>query len=124
SRASIGSMQVLSLSGIGPRDVLSPLGINVLVDAPAIGANLVDHPLVGSFFSVNSTNTWDVVLRNRTVFNEDLDEWSTEKQGLFVDTPSSNIAFLKLPTFETFDPSTGPGSANTELLFSVCFLCS
>ncbi|KAF8872219.1 aryl-alcohol-oxidase from pleurotus Eryingii [Mucidula mucida] len=112
-----GSMQVLSLSGIGPQDVLNPLGINVLVDAPAVGANLVDHPLVGSYFSVNSNRTWDVLLRNETIFDEDLDEWLTKKQGLFVDTASNTVGFFKLPTFETFDPSTGPKSANTELLF-------
>ncbi len=115
-------MQVLSLSGIGPQDVLNPLGINVLVDAPAVGANLVDHPLVGSYFSVNSNRTWDVLLRNETIFDEDLDEWLTKKQGLFVDTASNTVGFFKLPTFETFDPSTGPKSANTELLFFVCRL--
>ncbi len=113
-------MTVLSLSGIGPGDVLGPLGINVVVDVPAISANLVDHSLVGSFFSVNSTKTWDVVLCNQTIFNKDLDKWSNNKQGLFVDTPSNNIAFFKLPTSEEFDPSTGPGSANTELLFLIC----
>ncbi len=116
----VGTPQVLSLSGIGPPDVLSPLGIDVLVDAPAVGANLVDHPLLGNYFSVNSNSTWDIVLRNQTVFEERLNQWSTEKQGQFVDTPSNTIAYFKLPDFLEYDPSTGPGSANIELLFAVC----
>ncbi|KAF9012815.1 aryl-alcohol-oxidase from pleurotus Eryingii [Hymenopellis radicata] len=116
-----GTVQVLSLSGIGPSEVLEPLGIDVLVDAPAVGANLVDHPLVGSYFFVNSNNTWDTVLRNQTLFDETLDEWMEERQGLFVDTPANTIGYFKLPDFETFDPSTGPGSGNTEILFSSGF---
>ncbi|KAF9018255.1 aryl-alcohol-oxidase from pleurotus Eryingii [Hymenopellis radicata] len=113
-----GTFQILSLSGIGPSDVLTPLGIDVVVDAPAVGANLVDHPLLGNYFSVNSNSTWDIVLRNQTVFEERLNQWLTEKQGQFVDTPSNTIAYFKLPSFLEYDPSTGPGSANTELLFA------
>ncbi len=119
TRTFVGTIQVLSLSGIGPFEVLEPLGIDVLVDAPAVGANLVDHPLVGSYFLVNSNDTWDTVLRNQTLFNETLAEWLEERQGLFVDTPANTIGYFKLPDFETFDPSTGPRSGNTELLFSV-----
>ena len=39
----IGSPQILMLSGIGPRDQLRALGIDVLVDAPEVGENLQDH---------------------------------------------------------------------------------
>lgn len=35
--------QILKLSGIGPRDELSSLGIPVKVDLPSVGANLRDH---------------------------------------------------------------------------------
>jgi choline dehydrogenase len=40
---SIGSPQLLMLSGIGPGEQLSRLGIDVLVDRPAVGDNLQDH---------------------------------------------------------------------------------
>ena len=39
----INSPQLLMLSGIGPADELRRLGIDVLHDAPGVGANLQDH---------------------------------------------------------------------------------
>ena len=44
SCGSIHSPALLSRSGIGPAETLQPLGIDCLVDNPAVGANLVDHP--------------------------------------------------------------------------------
>lgn len=43
----IDSPKLLMLSGIGPAGHLRRYGIPVLVDAPEVGANLRDHPLVG-----------------------------------------------------------------------------
>jgi choline dehydrogenase len=43
----IGSPHVLLLSGIGPGDHLGNVGVEVVVDLPAVGANLQDHPLTG-----------------------------------------------------------------------------
>ena len=40
----VATPQVLMLSGIGPAGDLRALGIDVVVDAPAIGAGLHDHP--------------------------------------------------------------------------------
>jgi choline dehydrogenase len=39
----IGSPKLLMLSGIGPADDLSQLGIPVIADVPEVGANLSDH---------------------------------------------------------------------------------
>ncbi len=44
SAGAIGSPQLLMLSGVGPKDQLSSLGIPVVVDAPGVGQNLRDHP--------------------------------------------------------------------------------
>ena len=46
SAGTIGSPQLLMLSGIGPADHLSDVGIGVIVDSPGVGANLSDHPVV------------------------------------------------------------------------------
>jgi choline dehydrogenase len=45
-----GSPAILLRSGIGPADHLRALGIAVLVDAPGVGQNLVDHPRLALFF--------------------------------------------------------------------------
>jgi choline dehydrogenase len=42
----IASPQLLMLSGIGPADHLRAVGVDVAVDAPAVGRNLQDHPYV------------------------------------------------------------------------------
>ncbi|HET6298189.1 MAG TPA: GMC family oxidoreductase N-terminal domain-containing protein [Kribbella sp.] len=43
----IGTPQLLMLSGIGPADHLDDLGIEVVADLPGVGANLHDHPMCG-----------------------------------------------------------------------------
>ncbi|MGH3634869.1 MAG: GMC family oxidoreductase [Mycobacterium sp.] len=46
SAGSYGSPAILMRSGIGPADHLRACGIPVAVDAPGVGANLHDHPLL------------------------------------------------------------------------------
>ena len=46
SAGAIGSPQLLMLSGIGPNDHLAEHGIETLIDAPGVGQNLADHPLL------------------------------------------------------------------------------
>lgn len=45
SGGTIGSAQLLLLSGIGPADELRSLGIDTVIDLPGVGANLHDHAL-------------------------------------------------------------------------------
>ena len=44
SAGTIGTPQLLLLSGIGPAQHLRDLGIEVVADLPGVGANLQDHP--------------------------------------------------------------------------------
>lgn len=46
SAGAINSPQILMASGIGPKEHLESFGIDVLLDSPNVGANLIDHPIV------------------------------------------------------------------------------
>lgn len=57
SAGSIGSPQILQLSGVGAADHLSKLGIDVIHDLPGVGDNLHDHLQVRSVYKVKNTIT-------------------------------------------------------------------
>jgi choline dehydrogenase len=54
---SIGSPQILQLSGIGPAALLKEHGIDVLVDSPGVGANLQDHLQIRAVYKVEGVPT-------------------------------------------------------------------
>jgi choline dehydrogenase len=60
----LASPKLLMLSGIGPAADLKEHGIEVLIDAPGVGANLTDHP--------NSNMSWDVKPRT---YNVEVRSW-------------------------------------------------
>jgi len=43
SGGALATPQILQLSGLGPADVLRPLGVEVVADLPGVGAHLQDH---------------------------------------------------------------------------------
>ena len=57
SAGSIGSPQILQLSGIGPADLLQQHGIQVAADLPGVGANLQDHLQIRTVFKVKGAKT-------------------------------------------------------------------
>jgi choline dehydrogenase-like flavoprotein len=54
---SIGSPQIMMLSGVGPVAQLSQLGIPVLLDKPGVGANLHDHLQLRMIYKVTGITT-------------------------------------------------------------------
>ncbi len=54
---SIGTPHILQLSGVGPGALLHEHGINVLKDAPGVGANLQDHLQIRTVFKVSGVKT-------------------------------------------------------------------
>lgn len=68
--------QLLLLSGIGPADHLRAHHIPVVVDAPAVGAGLQDHPMVLPGWRTPATrNLWEEVTP------ENLELWRRERRG-------------------------------------------
>ena len=122
SAGSINSPQILQLSGIGPREVLEPLGIEVVVESKDVGNQLGDHPFLPLYFSINSNMTFDGALRSPSATAGQTELWRSGK-GLFVDPVASTIGFMRLPRNNTIlkrfsDPSCGSGCPQQELLFT------
>ncbi|KAF5374351.1 hypothetical protein D9758_004734 [Tetrapyrgos nigripes] len=119
SAGTIGTAQILLLSGIGPKEDLG--SSNTIVDSPQVGKNVKEHPLLSIFWSISSNASYDDALRNSTIQATDINQWSATKGGLFSATPVNVLGFLRLP--ETFfnasqpDPSSGSKSPNTEIIF-------
>jgi choline dehydrogenase-like flavoprotein len=57
SAGSIGSPQIMMLSGIGPADQLAKFGIPVVLDRPGVGANLQDHLQLRTIYKVSGVKT-------------------------------------------------------------------
>ncbi|KAK0192547.1 hypothetical protein F5146DRAFT_1040436 [Armillaria mellea] len=122
SAGSVMTPTILLHSGIGDPELLEPLGIATILSLPSVGKNLTDHIGVSTTFIVNSTDTYDTVLRNETLLNEWIEDWTENKTGLLTDTSENHAAWLRLPdnstVFENYsDPSSGPLTAHYEFIF-------
>jgi choline dehydrogenase len=58
---SIGSPQLLQLSGIGPAELLRAHGIDVIADSPGVGANLQDHLQIRAIYKIDGAPTLNVL---------------------------------------------------------------
>ena len=76
SAGSIGSPQILQLSGIGPAALLQQHGIQVKQDLPGVGANLQDHLQIRSVYKVQSAG------RNLSLNTMTSSLWGKAKIGL------------------------------------------
>ena len=96
---SIGSPQILQLSGIGPADLLQRHGIESLLDAPGVGANLQDHLQIRTVFKVQNVKTLNTMANSA---------WGKAKIGLeyaFKRTGPMSMAPSQLGAFTRSDPS-------------------
>ncbi|KAF8825939.1 hypothetical protein HHX47_DHR6000663 [Lentinula edodes] len=119
SAGTIGTPSILLHSGIGNATTLTSLGITPRIHLPSVGQNLTDHIGVSSTWLVDSTLTYDTVLRNATLGETLLRQWEHSKTGINVDTSENHLAFLRLPensnVLRTFgDPAAGNETAHFE----------
>jgi choline dehydrogenase len=101
----VGSAQLLMLSGVGPRSHLHDVGVDVVVDLPGVGANLHDHPMSG------------IVYRSAQPVPDGVNNHG-EAMGLIrsdaaIDTPDLQIMFVDVPLREDILPGPDIGAGYT-----------
>ncbi len=94
SAGSIGSPQILMLSGIGAASELKKHGINVIKNLPGVGKNLQDHLQARPVFKTN-LSTMNVEINN--VFKQGMIalQYALNKTGPMTMAASLGTAFLK-----------------------------
>jgi choline dehydrogenase-like flavoprotein len=87
--------QILMLSGIGPREVLEPLGIPLKIELPGVGKNLQDRYEVGVVNRM-SFERWNV-LEGVTFSHGDhaYREWADKREGLYTSNGAVLAVILK-----------------------------
>jgi choline dehydrogenase-like flavoprotein len=95
SGGAFNTPQLLMLSGIGPREVLEPLGIPVRVELPGVGKNLQDRYEVGVIHRM-SFDHWNI-LEGVTFSRDDAAyrEWAEKREGLYTSNGAVLAAILK-----------------------------
>lgn len=124
SAGSIGTPQILQLSGIGNPTQLTPLGIPVVVKNPSVGANLSDHSLTPNLFTAKANSSFDHILGDPVQVQAILNEYIANKTGMFANNIANNFGFKRLPSNSSIlaqfgDPAAGPGSPHWEFVVSV-----
>jgi choline dehydrogenase-like flavoprotein len=95
SAGALQSPQILMLSGIGPADHLTSLGIPVVLERPQVGVNLQDHLDYTMIFRSPDTDMFGMgVMATRDLMRA-ANEWRTERMGHLRSTCAESGAFLK-----------------------------
>ncbi|KAJ6604362.1 aryl-alcohol oxidase-like protein [Mycena vulgaris] len=121
SAGTVGTPQLLMLSGIGPAKQLRNVGIAPVLDLPDVGANLQDQTILALQYQVNGT-TLSSFLRDEAAVGAALAQWATNKTGPAAgNTVVNTIGYLRLPDNSTLlnlgDPAAGPHSPHFQLAF-------
>ncbi|KAI0724006.1 GMC oxidoreductase [Cerioporus squamosus] len=94
------SPQLLELSGIGSKDVLSKHGIETLVDLPSVGENLQDHPYIYMIYEINPKHETIDVVREPDVMAQQVERYKT-REGFLTSAVAALSAFLPAKAFAT-----------------------
>lgn len=95
SAGSVGSVQILQRSGIGPADTLKAHGIEPRLNVPGVGANLQDHLQQRAIYRVSNTKTLNETYHN--LFKRGLMglEYAFFRRGPLTMAPSQMGIFTK-----------------------------
>jgi choline dehydrogenase-like flavoprotein len=92
---SLGSTQLLLLSGIGPAEHLRQNGIAVVLDRPGVGANLQDHLQLRLIFKVHGITTLNERYHSPFGFARMLAEYALLRTGPLTMAPSQLGLFTR-----------------------------
>lgn len=95
SAGAFQSPQLLMVSGIGPRDILSRFSIPIVANLPGVGQNLKDHTVFNIAQEVNIV-TYTSLL-NPTAANAAVQEYNTKRTGILTSQLSDYLAWENLP---------------------------
>jgi choline dehydrogenase len=95
SAGSIGSPQILQLSGIGSAELLKDRGIPLVIDAPGVGANLQDHLQIRAVYKVHGVKTLNTVANSWLGKLQIGMEYALKRTGPMSMSPSQLGAFTK-----------------------------
>ncbi|RPI45766.1 MAG: choline dehydrogenase [Betaproteobacteria bacterium] len=95
SAGSIGSPQLLQLSGIGPGALLQRFGIDVVHDSPGVGENLQDHLQLRMAFRVSNVATLNTMANSWWGKAKMALEYALRRSGPLSMAPSQLGAFMK-----------------------------
>jgi choline dehydrogenase len=92
---SIGTAQIMLLSGIGPAQHLQELGIPVVLDRPGVGANLQDHLQLRLIYKVDGIETLNERYHARLGFAGMFAEYALFRRGPLTMAPSQLGLFTR-----------------------------
>jgi choline dehydrogenase len=92
---SIGSTQILLLSGVGPAAQLQEHGIPVVLDRPGVGANLQDHLQLRMIYKVDGITTLNERYHASLGFAQMLAEYALFRRGPLTMAPSQFGLFTR-----------------------------
>jgi choline dehydrogenase len=92
---SIGSPQILQLSGLGPAALLQAHGIPVQKDLPGVGANLQDHLQIRSVFQITGAATLNTMTASWLGKAKIALEYAAKRTGPMSMAPSQLGAFTR-----------------------------
>jgi choline dehydrogenase len=86
----LGSPQLLMLSGVGPADHLREVGVDVVHDLPAVGANLQDHPYVVCVWEASVPESLYGAEKPKALL-----EWVLRRTGPLTSSVAEAFAFVR-----------------------------
>ena len=92
---SIGSAQLLMLSGVGPAAQLAQFGIPVVLDKPGVGENLHDHLQLRMIYKVSGVKTLNEIYHERTGFARMMLSYALFRRGPLTMAPSQLGIFTR-----------------------------